>query len=132
MSPEMQSDNSQQIIFVYGTLMRGESRHHVLTQQEFIGEASTKHRYRLYHLGTYPGLVDATSGGFAIQGELYAVTSICLEELDEIEAVAEGLYERKRIQLQPPWADMNAESYFYLGDVSSCTNLGSQWSVGFE
>ncbi len=128
----MQSDPTRQLIFVYGTLMRGNCRHHVLTEQEFLGEANTKQRYRLFNLGIYPGLVETAIHGFAIQGELYAVTPECLNKLDQIEAVETGLYERKKIQLQSPWADSDAEGYFFLGDVSTCTDIGSRWSVEVE
>lgn len=128
----MQSDTSQQLIFVYGTLMRGNCRHHVLAQQEFLGESITDQRYRLYNLGTYPGLVDNSFDGFAIYGELYAVTPECLKELDNIEAIEDGLYERKRIQLQSPWTDMNTEAYFFLGDISPDTDIGARWSIGSE
>jgi len=128
----MQSDTSRHLIFVYGTLLRGSCRHHVLVQQEFLGEARTKKCFRLFNLGTYPGLVDNVNHGFAIQGELYKVTPECLKKLDQIEAIESGLYERKRISLQPPWADVDAVAYFFLGDVSTCVDLGSHWSADLE
>jgi gamma-glutamylcyclotransferase (GGCT)/AIG2-like uncharacterized protein YtfP len=55
-------------LFVYGTLMRGESRHHYLVDRaEFVKEGTV--RGTLVHLGEYPGLL--LDGEAVVQGELF-------------------------------------------------------------
>ena len=73
------------LLFVYGTLMRGGSRHAALAAQRFVGEARTEPRYALLDLGEYPGLVSCAAGGRAVCGELYEVESGRLPELDALE-----------------------------------------------
>ena len=46
-------------IFVYGTLMRGEGNHSLLSSEstQFLGEAITQRGFTLYDLGAFPGMV---------------------------------------------------------------------------
>jgi gamma-glutamylcyclotransferase (GGCT)/AIG2-like uncharacterized protein YtfP len=69
-------------VFVYGTLMREYSRHHVLADGIFDGEASTDGR--LISLGEYPALIGGTG---TVHGELYAFIDLpaALDVLDEVE-----------------------------------------------
>ena len=67
---------------------------------------------------------DDTAG---VTGELWAVDDACLKQLDELERVAEGLYERVTIQLAPPFADEPVETYLYLRDLTGKPALGSEW-----
>lgn len=114
------------MIFVYGTLMRGGCRAGALADAEFRGDARTNPCYRLYDCGSYPGLVDALAG-VSVTGELWSVSDVCLLRLDEIEGVAEGLYERRAIQLvDRPDVD-DVEAYFYLRDISGLRDIGSRW-----
>ena len=69
------------ILFLYGTLKRGEKSHRLMAGQRFVGEATTEPRYRLYDLVPYPGLM-ADVGGVAVAGELWEVDATCLAELD--------------------------------------------------
>ncbi len=73
------------LLFTYGTLMRGGSRHAALAGQRFLGEARTEPRYTLLDLGEYPGLVPCAAGGRAVCGELYEVEGRLLPELDALE-----------------------------------------------
>ena len=45
------------VLFVYGTLKRGESNEFRTGDQECLGPARTLPLYRLYALGWHPGLV---------------------------------------------------------------------------
>jgi gamma-glutamylcyclotransferase (GGCT)/AIG2-like uncharacterized protein YtfP len=83
------------LIFVYGTLMRGEVNHHLLQQAHFIGCHTTLPRYRMLHLGAYPGVVEG--GAIAICGEVYRVDRRQFAGLDRLEAYP-TLYTRKLIQ----------------------------------
>ena len=75
-------------LFVYGTLKRGGCRHRPLEAQRFLGEVHTAPLYRLYDLGSYPGLVRAEDGG-VVHGELYEVAHSLVPLLDSLEGVPE-------------------------------------------
>ena len=113
-------------MFVYGTLKRGFCRHFALKNQTFISEARTANRYRMFNVGTYPGLIDAHEGGVSISGEVWEVSADCLLHLDEVEGVDERLYERRRIELESPEHDP-VEAYFYLRSVQDCPDCGEAW-----
>lgn len=117
------------LIFVYGTLKQGDCRSSYLAGQRYVGTAETTPDYRLYHLGSYPGLVDAVEDGNAVQGEVYRIDLECLKVLDEVEGTAEGLYERKQISLRPPFESCYVEGYFYLGSLDGCVDLGCCWDI---
>jgi gamma-glutamylaminecyclotransferase len=114
------------LVFVYGTLMRGDCRHGALAGQEFAGEARTIAAYRMYDVGTYPALVEAADG-VEIEGEVWRVSAACRARLDAVEGVDEGLYARRTIRLQPPFDTSPVEAYFYLQSTSGMRDCGSRW-----
>ena len=119
------------LIFVYGSLKRSYALHHLLEDQTLIGPARTELLYRLFDLGSYPGLVDWPEG-LSIHGEVYRVTSKCLAQLDEAEGVDEGLYARREIQLAQPTLhtlqiNEPIHAWFWLGRVSNCPDCGTEW-----
>jgi gamma-glutamylaminecyclotransferase len=116
-------------VFVYGTLKRGDCRHRYLAGSHFCGPTITSQGYRLFDLGSFPGLVEAASTS-CVAGELYRVSSHTLAVLDEVEAVADHLFVRRPIRLQAPHAEVEAQAYFYLGDVSRRRELVRSWPVG--
>ena len=116
------------LVFVYGTLMRGDVRAASLADQQFVGEAVTTPRYRLLNCGDYPGLIEVPADGEAIEGEVYDVSPECLQRLDRIEAVDEGLYERRPIILNEPFAGRAVEAYFYLLSTEGLPDCGPRWS----
>jgi gamma-glutamylcyclotransferase (GGCT)/AIG2-like uncharacterized protein YtfP len=78
-------------LFVNGTLMRGLPLHANLAGAEFLGEAWTAPRYRLYSIGgRHPGMFEVPSGGVAVLGELYRVTDAVWRRVAAGEP--EGLY----------------------------------------
>jgi gamma-glutamylcyclotransferase (GGCT)/AIG2-like uncharacterized protein YtfP len=89
----------KEVLFVYGSLMRGLANHDVLASADFIGQAVTRAQYSLLDLGPYPGAVGA--GTQALRGEIYAVTRIELARLDAFEGVP-SFYRRVRTQLEQP------------------------------
>jgi gamma-glutamylaminecyclotransferase len=102
-------------VFVYGTLKRGGGNHGYLAGQRFVAAAATRPDYRLYSFNGYPGMIRAPAGaGFAIPGEIWRVDRACLARLDEMEGVAEGLYERAEAALQPPHDRPGIQTYLYL------------------
>ncbi|MHA2939220.1 gamma-glutamylcyclotransferase family protein [Vibrio sp. RC27] len=72
------------LVFVYGTLRRGESNHYLLEHSEFLGKVQTQPLFSLYDLGEYPGAIE---GDAAIIGEVYQVNETTLEALDRLEEV---------------------------------------------
>jgi gamma-glutamylcyclotransferase (GGCT)/AIG2-like uncharacterized protein YtfP len=113
------------LVFVYGTLKRGQVRHFALARQRFLGEAKTRPLYRMVNLGSYPALTEG--GTSAIAGELWEVDAPCLALLDEIESVADSYYRRGAISLAPPHDDLIVEAYFFDADVSDLPDHGEVW-----
>ena len=115
---------SMQIVFVYGTLKRGFCRESALSAQKFLGTARTAPAYRLFDLGSYPGLVPSNDGA-SIDGELYEVDELCLAELDDIEGVNQGLYGRESVKLLAPWSNDSALTYIYLQSTDGYAEINS-------
>ena len=75
--------NDTHMVFVYGTLLRGESNHRLLKNAEFVGEARTASEYDLVNLGAFPGMV--SGGNTSIKGEIFSVDDGTLRALDRLE-----------------------------------------------
>jgi gamma-glutamylcyclotransferase (GGCT)/AIG2-like uncharacterized protein YtfP len=116
----------KQLVFVYGSLKRGYALAPLLAREDFRGEAATKPWYRMFDLGSYPGLIEWPSG-LEIHGEVYAVSASALSRLDEAEGVAEGLYVRRPVALQGEWLDQPVEAWFWLGRVAGMRDCGHEW-----
>ncbi|MET0048141.1 MAG: gamma-glutamylcyclotransferase family protein [Sedimenticola sp.] len=97
-----------ELVFVYGTLRRGELNHHLMCGAEYCGDHVTLPRYRMIDLGAYPGVVEG--GGTAITGEIYRVNGQQFRQLDRLEDYPR-LYNRKLIP--SPWG--SAWIYIYRG-----------------
>jgi gamma-glutamylcyclotransferase (GGCT)/AIG2-like uncharacterized protein YtfP len=62
------------LAFFYGTFMRGQPGEANLAEAEFVGEAHTAPRYRLYSIrDEHPLLVEVEEGGASIAGQLLDV-----------------------------------------------------------
>lgn len=114
-------------VFVYGTLKQGHCRAAFLEGQQFLGAATTLAEYRLFDCGDYPGLV-ASGEGVEVSGEVWNIDETCLLKLDQVEAVDQGLYQRRLIRLKPPFDDQTVESYFYLHSTESLPDCGNSWT----
>lgn len=85
------------LLFVYGTLMRGQSAHALLGPgARLVAEAVTAPRFTLVDMGEYPALVEG--GTTAVRGELFEIDAALLPALDRYEDVPE-LYERRSIEI---------------------------------
>ncbi|MEJ7590484.1 MAG: gamma-glutamylcyclotransferase family protein [Planctomycetaceae bacterium] len=115
-----------QLVFVYGSLKRGYALHTMLQGQLCLGNAVTEPLYRLFDLGSYPGLVEWPEG-LAIRGEVYQVGFDCLSRLDEAEGVAERLYVRRKISLQAEFRGKDVQAWFWLNAVRDLKDCGAAW-----
>ncbi len=70
-------------LFVYGSLLSGESHAARLGGSRLVGPARTVARYTLVDLGAYPALLEG--GTTSVSGEVYEVDSATLAALDEFE-----------------------------------------------
>ena len=113
------------LLFVYGTLKRGQRNHRRIADQQFLGEAVTALRYCLVDLGAYPGLVREATSGLAVHGELFAVSACGLAELDDFEGVPE-LFVRELIEVdgyREVWA------YYWNRPVPKGAKSGDKWPL---
>jgi gamma-glutamylcyclotransferase (GGCT)/AIG2-like uncharacterized protein YtfP len=84
------------LLFVYGTLMRGYQHpmaRLLSANADFLGEATC--RGRLYRVKHYPGLVLSKEAADMVFGELYRLRAVAdlLREFDMYEACGEGFPE---------------------------------------
>ena len=115
------------LIFVYGTLKRGLSNHRHLLGQHFLAEARTAAGYQLFDLGDYPGMIEAAKAGRSIEGEIWEVDAACLVELDRLEGVDEGMYERVPVRLAEPFAGAAVQTYLYRWPVEDRPAVAGRW-----
>ena len=116
---------SKTILFVYGTLKRGQKNAHMLVGQEYLGEATTMPLYRLYHFGWHPGMVLDTDNGLDVKGELYAVDDETLAKLDEYEGLATGWYVRADVAVRDCFETVQA--YFFNQALPEGAASGANW-----
>lgn len=87
-----------ELVFVYGTLRRGQSNNRLLTDAQFISDYITGPDYTMHHNGFFPSVI--TGGKTRIVGEVWEVTDRIMSSLDELEGYP-FLYNRTRIET--PW-----------------------------
>lgn len=108
------------LVFVYGTLRRGEARSMSVRfpNARFIAEAKVSGS--LYDLGAYPGLLLNESNSL-VTGEAYEVDDETLNELDEFEGASN--YWRKQVEISIGTARMVCWTYEPNPDVYSSGKL---------
>jgi gamma-glutamylcyclotransferase (GGCT)/AIG2-like uncharacterized protein YtfP len=119
-------------LFVYGTLLRGEERHPVLTRHHAAGAGAAKTAGALIDLGAFPGLVLDGRGG-SVAGELYELSdpAALFAELDEIESfrgfgAAGSVYRRAIVRVtRGGGATVPAWTYLYAGDTTGSYEIAS-------
>jgi gamma-glutamylcyclotransferase (GGCT)/AIG2-like uncharacterized protein YtfP len=105
------SRRKQHLVFVYGTLMRGESNHRLLATAHFVAEAHTEPCFELFDLGHFPAM--SAGGQTVVRGEVYAVNDQTLVRLDRLEGHPE-FYQRTPIRL----ADGREVQTYLMEDAS--------------
>jgi gamma-glutamylcyclotransferase (GGCT)/AIG2-like uncharacterized protein YtfP len=92
---------AKHLLFVYGTLKKGHTRHKVIGDQRYLGTAVLKPNHKMIYLGGFPALVPALTGeGSKVRGELYEVDDNCLVEADKVEGVDHGLFKRDPLEIE--------------------------------
>lgn len=122
------------LLFLYGTLKRGQRNHFRMAGQECLGPARTLPHYHLYDCGPYPGLVEDRQKGLSIAGELWRVDDDALRRLDEFEGAplpdrpnADPEFVRDLVEVDGQAGPIFA--YYYRRDVSSLRDCGECWPV---
>lgn len=71
------------LVFVYGSLLRGNHNNGRLKDDVYFREGLTKPEYTLYSLGPFPGMVEG--GDVSVRGELFWLSHASLKHLDAME-----------------------------------------------
>ena len=95
------------LLFVYGTLLRGQRNHSSLAAAQYLGRVRTAASYTLVSLGPFPALREG--GSAAVEGELYEVDPAILAALDRLEGHPD-FYRRGTVLL----ADGRASVTYFL------------------
>lgn len=117
---------SNRNVFVYGTLMKGETNHHYLENSTFLSMAAIE-GYDMYDVGWYPAIIDGDS---LIIGELYQVPTNNMQSIDMLEG--EGSLYIKRCETV---TDSNGKSsfafiYIYNRDCSDLERIPA-WNMEY-
>ena len=100
------------LVFVYGTLMKGKRNHHLLKTSTFIDNGSIE-GFFMFDLGTYPGVAKSKYNSKVI-GEVYKVDKQTMDKLDELEEVG-YLYNKEEVEVILNNGDtVNAFVYIYI------------------
>ena len=97
MADEGMGADSAALVFVYGSLKRGQANHGQMDGCSWLGEAELS-GLALYDLGPFPMAVATGDPAARLQGEVYRVDAEQLARLDRFEG-APRLYERQRWRL---------------------------------
>lgn len=99
-------NHASDALFVYGTLMRGQSRAHLIARANPLRILPATAPGRLVHLGGYPGLLPPRMARHRVRGEYveFDPASGLLASLDAVEdyrpaAESASLYLRRRIDV---------------------------------
>ncbi len=114
------------LVFVYGTLMRGERANDFLRGAEYVGDAVLQD-YAMYDLGSYPGII--AHAGEAVLGELYNVDDATVSRLDEYESEG-SLYHRNKVRVRTADGERaDALAYLYAHRVNDDHLVRSRWNI---
>jgi gamma-glutamylaminecyclotransferase len=97
------------LLFTYGTLMRGFCNHRLLAGSKFLGHAKTEDSFILYDLG-FPGMADEESQT-QVAGELFRIDDDTLARCDRLEGVPH-LYRREQITVLCGCESATCYAYF--------------------
>jgi len=108
------------LLFVYGSLKRGQANHGELVAARFVAPARTAPRFALRMIDGYPALV---AGDRSIVGELYQLSPAALAELDDFEG--DG-YRRTEVELE---GGARAVSYLSRHPSAGAPFAADEWAM---
>jgi gamma-glutamylcyclotransferase (GGCT)/AIG2-like uncharacterized protein YtfP len=111
----------EQLLFVYGSLKRGQANQGRLGRASFVGIIRTSPHFALRMVDGYPALVP---GYRAVLGELYRINTEDLSALDEFEG---SDYRRGAIELED---GRRALAYLALEPGAGEPLPGDEWPAG--
>jgi len=90
-----------EILFIYGTLLHGESNHHII-EPYIVDSTPGSIQGRLFSIDDeYPAAILELHHGYVIEGEWVTIRAECMPYIDELEDYEpngeHNLYERVRI-----------------------------------
>lgn len=118
--PRWGRSSPARLVFVYGTLMRGEPNHRLLASADFVSAVHTEPCFALVDLGAFPAMLPG--GDTAVAGEVYAVDGDTLAALDRLEGHPH-FYRRTLVRLNDGAC---AEAYLLERDLTrDCRRIRS-------
>ena len=114
---------SKRNVFVYGTLMKGETNHHYLENSTFL-DMATIEGYEMYNVGWYPAIID---GNGLIIGELYQVPNTDMPSIDMLEGEGSLYIKRYETVTDNKGNSSFAFIYVYNRDCSDLERI-SAWN----
>ena len=113
-------------VFVYGTLMKGQPNHYIMSDAKYEGKYKTDDRWGLINIGDFPALVPHV---LAVEGEVYTVSKEVLARLDRLEGVDSGMYRRKYIYVFDEDGVKDEVHTYMWGRVIGSTHIKlARWS----
>lgn len=112
------------LVFVYGTLMKGQRAHEYLQGAEYVG-AYRLTGYAMYDLGWYPGIVP--EAGRTVYGEVYRVSDRILHAMDGYEGEG-SLYDRKTVTVRNENGTLETYAYVYARKVLGTLIPEGKWN----
>ena len=111
-------------IFVYGTLMKGERAHGIISGSRFLGNYRLA-EYAMYDLGSYPGIKETI--GESVVGEVYEITQEMITALDRYEGEG-SLYKRVIEKVSRENHEIEVYVYVYLPEVKGSLQI-ERWNA---
>ncbi|WP_406657529.1 gamma-glutamylcyclotransferase family protein [Methanolobus sp. ZRKC2] len=103
-------------VFVYGSLKRGFSNHHLMESSKFICSTRTLEKFAMIDLDSFPGVIKEKKVS-PIHGEVYDLDTNTLEQIDAYEG---KWYSREDVELE---AGLTAQMYFLVKYPRDTENL---------
>lgn len=110
-----------ELVFVYGTLLTGESNHHLLEGSELRG-TEVANGFLMKDLGRFPACVEEADNHIPVIGEVWKVSPETFARLDRLEGYP-YFYNRKQI----PTFDGPAWIYFCNEERDRPTITSGSW-----
>ena len=116
---------NETVLFVYGSLMKGQSAHELIKDSVCRGKYALKD-YAMFDLGAYPGIKERN--GETVVGEVYVINKNLIPELDRYESEG-SLFVRKQLEVVSDKEKITANAYVYLGSVEHKPMKNEMWGV---